>query len=344
MYKIINELTFTDLDKNIWQEELDNFVPQKIFDIHTHIYRWAFNLDPKKETGPYSYQGEYFKEVTMDLAKKIDNIMMPGRTVERLSFPFPYNYPCDFNSSNAYLANEVLTSKGSHGLILVNPKMTEKEIYKTLKYSNAIGFKPYRVYSITGDPINARITDFMPENQINIANKYGLIIMMHLSKKDGIADSENIKDLVFLSSKYPKAKWILAHCARSYSAWAIEKSAKKLKNIDNIWFDCSTVCESDALDALYTGIGVEKIMYGSDDMISPMRGKYIAFGKAWSLLTPSNHSMKLNHCDERMTFIRYEQLRAMKRGAKQIGLNLQQRKSLFYSTAKYLVDSIKYQL
>ena len=39
----------TDLDHRIWHEELDEFVPPRVFDVHTHIYRWAFNLDPNKE-------------------------------------------------------------------------------------------------------------------------------------------------------------------------------------------------------------------------------------------------------------------------------------------------------
>jgi glutamate-1-semialdehyde 2,1-aminomutase len=336
----IPDLKITDLDKQIWEEELASFVPKKIYDIHTHIYQWKFNLDNKKELGPYQYQGKYFPEVSMEAANLVDKIMMPARKVSRLSFPFPYNYPCDFDSSNNYLASEVLKNTGSFGLILINPNMKGNEIEKTIIKSNAIGFKPYRVYSKTGDSVNARITDFMPEHQIKIAEKYGLIIMMHLSKKDAIADNENISDMVRLSGKYPNVKWILAHCARSYSAWAIEKAAKKLRSLPNVWYDCSTVCESDALDALYTGVGVDKIMYGSDDMIGPMRGKYIAFGKAWTALTPSNHSLKLTHCDDRMTFIRYEQLRAMKRGARQIGLNTKQKKALFHDTAYNLVNSV----
>jgi len=113
--------------------------------------------------------------------------------------------------------------------------------------------------------------------------------------------------------------------------------------LKNIWYDCSTVCESDALDALYTGAGVDRVMYGSDDMIGPMRGKYISFGMAWSNINEHNHFLKLDHCDDRMTFIRYEQLRAMKRGARQIGLSETQRKSLFYDTAKNLVNSVNKQ-
>jgi len=181
----------------------------------------------------------------------------------------------------------------------------------------------------------------MSEEHIKIADEKNLIIMMHLSKKFGVADNENINDLIFLSEKYPNVKWILAHCARSYSAWGIEKAAKKLRDLKNIWYDCSTVCESDALDALYTGVGVDRVMYGSDDMIGPMRGKYISFGMAWSNINEDNHSLKLDHCDSRMTFIRYEQLRAMKKGARQIGLSEKQKNALFYNTAKNLVNSVK---
>jgi len=42
-----------------------------------------------------------------------------------------------------------------------------------------------------------------------------------------------------------------------------------------------------------------------------------------------------------MTFIRYEQLRAMKRGARQIGLSTAQREALFYGTARTLLDSCR---
>ncbi len=67
----------------------------------------------------------------------------------------------------------------------------------------------------------------------------------------------------------------------------------------------------------------------------------VSFGMAWSNINANNHSLKLDHCDSRMTFIRYEQLRAMKRGARQIGLSQKQREALFYNTAKNLVKIVK---
>jgi glutamate-1-semialdehyde 2,1-aminomutase len=261
--------------------------------------------------------------------------------MERLAFPFPFPHPCDFEASNTYVAAETRKGGNSHGLMLVHPGMSADHVEATIRRERLIGFKPYRFYAATGDAVQCRIPDFMPEHQIAVADRLGLVIMMHISRRDAIGDPENIEDLKRLSDKYPNAKWILAHCARSYSPWAIERAASQIRGLPNVWYDTSTVCDSDALDALYTGVGVDRVMYGSDDMIGPMRGKYITFGRAWAYLSPTNHAMSLAHCDPRMTYVRYEQLRAMKRGARQIGLSTAQREALFYGTARALVDSVK---
>ena len=94
--------------------------------------------------------------------------------------------------------------------------LSEEEIIKTLQSSQAIGFKPYRTYSKTGDITNCRITDFMSEKHLKIADKKNLIVMMHLSKKYGVADDENISDLIFLSEKYPNVKCTFLALGQSY--------------------------------------------------------------------------------------------------------------------------------
>ena len=61
------------------------------------------------------------------------------------------------------------------------------------------------------------MTEFMPEHQIEVAHRRGLLIMMHVSKRDAIADPDNVADLLRLCEQYPDAKWVLAHCAREIS-------------------------------------------------------------------------------------------------------------------------------
>lgn len=341
--KMTSCMTLNDVDRRIWREELDAFVPAKVFDVHTHVYRWAFNLDPQKETGPYKkFAGEEYAEATWELANAVDAALMPGRDVHRLSFPFPFSPECDFARSNAFVAEQTSRDPQSGALMLVTPQMTATEVEAEVNKHRFLGFKPYRFYSSTGDAVNCRICDFMPEHLIEVAHRRGLIIMMHLSQKDAIADPHNIADLVRLCEKYPNARWILAHCARSYSTWAIEKAAPSIRGLPNVWYDTSSVCESDAIDALITAVGPEPVMYGSDDIpVGVMRGKYISFGFAWAYLSEKNHTLNLSHCEPQMTFTRYEQLRAMYRACRRLDLSRAQIDAMFYDTAAALVASAR---
>jgi predicted TIM-barrel fold metal-dependent hydrolase len=336
-------LSLHDVDRRIWEEELAGFVPEKVFDVHTHVYRWAFNLDPHKETGPYkAFAGEDYAEATWELANAVDAALMPGREVHRLSFPFPFSPQCDFAASNEFIAEQTRVDPQSGALMLVRPGMTADDVEAEVERRGFLGFKPYRFYSSTGDAVNCRICDFMPEHLIELAHRRGLIIMMHLSKRDAIADADNIADLLRLCETYPNARWILAHCARSYSSWAIEKAAPSIRGLPNVWYDTSSVCESDAIDALISTVGVERVMYGSDDIpVGVMRGKYISFGFAWADLSEKNHSLNLSHCEPRMTFTRYEQLRAMLRACRRLGLSRAQVGAMFHDTAAELTAAAR---
>lgn len=337
--------TPTTLDQRIWAEELADLVPERVFDIHVHLHRWASFRDPAKAENPLARGiGAYFPDVGWQVAEAVDAALMPGRRVDRLAFAYPYPHPHDFNAANAHVAAEVAGHTPSGGLLMVHPAMRPHEIEQEVLRHGFLGLKPYLIYATNGAPADARITDFLPEAQIAIADRHGLLIMMHLSKRDAIADPENIADLLRLSARYPRAKWVLAHCARSYSGWAIEAAASRLRGLPNIWYDTSTVCEADAIDALFHAVGPDRVMYGSDDMIGPLRGKYVTFGRAWSYLGESNHSLALGHCDARMTFIRYEMLRAIRRAAARAGLDATARRALFHDTARGLVDGVRARL
>ena len=51
----------------------------------------------------------------------------------------------------------------------------------------------------------------------------------------------------------------------------------------------------------------------------------------------TNHSVNLSHCDGRMTFTRYEQLRAMKRASEAVGLSRSDVEAMFSGNAEQLI-------
>ena len=333
----------TDLDRQIWREELGSFVPHRVFDAHTHVYQWASNTDPDKENSTYRrFLGDRFCDAPWDLLDACDRLLMPGREVHRLAFPFPFMESCDFEASNRFIAAQVQRDPASAALMLVHPDMSAADLEEQIERHGFLGFKAYRFYSSTGDAVDCRITDFLPEHQIAVADRRGLLIMMHLAKRGAIADPENLADLERLCERYPNARWILAHCARGYSSWPIQQAAPVLRRLPNVWYDVSSVCESDAVTTLLETVGPERVMYGSDDVpVGVLRGKYITFGRAWAYLSETNHSLDLSHCRPEMTFTRYEQLRAMSRAARNLSLTEQEVEAIFCDTATGLVSSVR---
>jgi len=335
-------IELTDLDRRIWEEELEGFVPRRVFDAHSHVYRWAHNLDPAKESGPHAVTGGAFPEADWALLDEADRLLMPGREVHRLVFGFPFSMPCDFEASNRFTADQARRDPASAALMLVHPAMSEQDLEAEVAKHGFLGFKPYRFYSVTGDAVECRITDFLPEHQVRVADRLGLLVMLHLAKRDCAADAENLADLERLTAEYPRVKWVLAHCARSYFAAVIARAGPRLARLGSVWYDTSSVCESDAIRALMDCVGPERVMYGSDDIpVGVLRGKYITFGRAWAYLSQQNHSLNLTHCDPRMTFTRYEQLRAMRQAARGLGLSAAQIEDLFCNTAERLVSSVR---
>jgi glutamate-1-semialdehyde 2,1-aminomutase len=336
-------IALNDVDRRIWDEELDGYVPQDVFDVHTHLYHWEHFRDPNRDASPYRpLLGETWPEASRSLADTVDGILMPGRRVHRLAFPFPFPRHCDFDAANAFVAEELRDDPRSAGLLLVHPSMTADAVEEQVLSYRFLGFKPYRFYSTSGDAVECDITDFMPAHQLEIANRHGLIVMMHLARKEAIADPRNQRELISLSERFPNVRWILAHCARGYSDWAINGAAPVLRELPNAWYDTSSVCESDAILALLRTVGPERVMYGSDDIpVGVLRGKYVTFGYAWAYLGEHNHSLDLSHCEGRMTFTRYEQLRAMRRAADALGLSEAHHRMMFHDTAVGLIDSVR---
>ena len=323
----------------MWNDELDAFVPKRLYDMHGHLTRYELDLDPNKAEKPlYNLPGgDFARYGSMELLNAAEKLLYPGRDVSHMLAPSPH-LKADFDGSNRFISDEAAKKPGTTAQMVVHPKMTAEEVEHAVRRHKFIGFKPYRHYSITGDAVEPRITDFMPEHQIEVANRYGLIIRMHISKSRAIADPENLEDLERLTEKYPRVRWMMAHCARSYSDWPLLEAAPRLKKIPNLWFETSSVCESDAFAALLSIVDPAKVCYGSDDFtVGITRGKYVAWGYCWSQLDTSNQTLRTTHCFGGFTFVRYEMLRALKRAVRYVSLSPQQIEDLFYNNAARLV-------
>ena len=310
----------TDFDREIWAEELENFVPHKVFDAHTHL--WNNRFAPKTEPPTTAVEANF--DSLSSWSKKV----FPNRELGFLLLGHPVQ-GLDTDGFHHFMAEEIAKSPHKLGSTIVTPEISPEKLDQIIRQYKFCGLKPYRLYA--ADPANCRITDYFPEEQIEVANAHKLCITMHMAKFDGIADPENLADFEYLTRRYPNVKWILAHCARAFNPFTLEKNVFKLRNIPNIWYDLSAVCDARSFYLLFKHENLSRLMFGTDNICAGgVHAKYITWGKGWQYFM----GMDVPHCRQDATLVCYENLRAIKQAADMADLNNQDIEDIFYYNAK----------
>lgn len=331
------QLNWEKIDRDIWEGELNEFIPDKIFDFHCHIF------DLKHFRQPYPAEPKILKRYSKVKLMDFQNgnkVFFPGRETRYLITGWPH-HQSDLNKQNEFVFNEIKKSseKEVYGLLLITPEMETKYLIRKIEKENFAGFKPYKCFS-RSLPENSRIKDFFTEEQMEIANQYRLIVTLHLSMKKGIADPVNLDDMEFLSSRYPNITWNLAHCGRSFIPENLEKVLPVLKGWDkkNIYYDISAVTNSEVFYLLLSELGAKKVLFGSDNPIGFLRGKCIGLGYDWAFITEDKFSLKESFGKVSPTFLLYEELRALKRASQRAGLLKKEIEKMFYGNAENLLE------
>jgi glutamate-1-semialdehyde 2,1-aminomutase len=297
-------------DQQIWDEELQDFVPKRVFDAHIHLFNRQ-HLSEEARANPHSWS-----DAGLATIQQWAERLYPGRETHFLVLGTP-TIGMDINAHNDWCIEQVRQDPQSRMNRLVTPSCRVQNIEKDIRQHGFVGLKPYRLYSVTGDIAQCRIHEFLPHEQLELANEMGLWVTMHLSRFHGCADEFNLSDLhEFTSRRYPKIKWILAHCARSFTYWPIRKAIERLRDMPNIWYDVSAVTDVRPLITLFTRENPRRLLYGSDGVDATyFHGQYAAMGRAWQYVDIDRFNLQFPHCDGRPILAIYEQLLAMKHAA-----------------------------
>ncbi len=247
-------LDYSALDREIWDEELENFVPIKIFDAHTHLWNKAFSKDANPPNDWENYNTG-LKEL-----QDISSLFYPGRKIHFLSFPSPVRNT-DHKGVSEWAAEELAQDKDSRGAMLLSPEISAADIESFIsRHANCVALKPY--FSMV-DKKMPSITEYFPEEQMEVANAWKMPVIIHLP---GVAENL-LAELEYYSSKYPEIKWIMAHCAASFEAGLIDRAIKVLADIPNIFYDSALIYDTETLKSLFVHENRKRIIFGSDNAL-----------------------------------------------------------------------------
>ena len=329
--KYVTQLNEKDL--KLGREALQGFLPEEVFDIHTHPYNprnfapgaWSF-LDGVGQLG--------CKEHREALQR-----YMPVKTIHGLYFAMP-NRTLDRPAENEWVAQEVEKNGTSlsRALLVVSPSDDRSKIAAQLDGGRFCGLKVYHWYSGRPDTMHAEIEEFAPEWMWEMLHERQGVLLLHMVRQGAISDRHNQETIQRLCRAYPNMRLILAHVARSFNYRNAREGLHMLADLDNVVVDTSAVTESETMRAALEILGPKKVLWGSDFAVSEIRGRCVSTGDAFFWLSPevvaSGHQAPTS---TEMTLVGIESLLCLREACEDSGLNAGELKDIFLNNALRLL-------
>ena len=327
-------LQLTDHDCHIYETEIRRYLPDRLFDAHCHLILNQFHPQ-LAETMPLALEPG-LGNIDLSELQEWWRALFPEIQVAGMVMGFPTS-DADVVGENQHVANSVAIT-GYPFAMMVRPETPAAELEAAVNELKPAVLKPYLSFVRDKDPAMASITDLITEEQIAVADRHGLAIMLHVSKPQGMADSNNLDTIARLIRDYPKCRFILAHCGRCFISPNMEAALECLPVAENLWLDTSAVCDVGVFMALLSRYDRSRILFGTDLVTAAgFRGSYVRLGLSWHACTAEMVARKGGMADM-TTFAAYENLCALCFALRYAGVEEEERHGIFFQNACELFE------
>ena len=310
----------SEYDKHVYEEKLKDFLPDSFIDAHTHVYPASVMKNREPDYWPDRVA---FENPIEDLKQTYAD-MFPDKKVTPVIFGNPKG---DIAEGNEY-CSRVSKREKLPALYLTHYNMSGEELERNVINGGFMGLKPYFCNARIGaDPADADIFDFLPHEHLKIADKYGWVIMLHVSKRARLRDKSNVRQLMEIEQKYPNVKLIVAHVGRAYCEEDLGDAFDTLKKSEKMLFDFTANTLSAAMERCVEAVGVKRLMFGSDLPITKMKMYRVTENGNYVNVVPSglygdlSNASHMRETDEKnVTNFMYEELLALKKCATDLSL------------------------
>jgi predicted TIM-barrel fold metal-dependent hydrolase len=343
-------LEIKDVDRRFYREKLEGFLPDRIIDIHTHVWRKAFRKAAptgRAVTWPLRVADQ---DPVEDLVETYD-LLFPGKAVKPLMFSFVESHADDLASANAYVSRAA-REHGFAALVFAAPQWSAPRLEREIRDGGFLGAKVYLTLAPVEIPADEiRIFDFLPHAQLEVLNEHGWIVMLHIPRSGRLRDPVNLADMLEIERRYPNAPVIVAHVGRAYCPEDVGNAFAVLKDTERLLFDISANTNATVFEPLIRTVGPRRILFGSDLPITRMRMRRICENGHYVNLVPQGlygevaddrHMREVaGEAVEALSFFLYEEIDAFRRAAGAAGLTPADVRDVFHDNALRLFESAR---
>lgn len=340
--------SYTDVDRAFWHEYLEDWLPRRIFDAHTHVDDPRFRIVEMSEQKRRQYWiNEVMEPIAAADAARCQSVVLPGREYSCLCFG-SVSLDFDIEGENADLQVECMR-RGWYRLAVLLPQWSAERVERELAQPRVIGAKVY--YGLIGnDPatrdkyLEASIFDFLPHHQLEVLDQRRVWVTLHVPKADRLGHPANIAEIKDIRRRYPHIVLVIAHLGRNYTMSHAEQSLPQLADDEGLRFDLSAVMNPEVIHFALRTLGAERLIYGSDNPIFYMRGRQQRSGTSYTNRTSYpfhfNRDREPPEVEAGYTLYMYEALYAIQQACMSAGIDRREVEAIFEGNARRLIDVI----
>jgi len=340
-----------DVDKKFYNERLRDFLPEKIIDIHTHVWLDRMVTHTTDELAKVvSWPSKIAKDNSIEDLLETYELLFPDKSVS----PMTFSNVIDKNSMdkmNAYVA-QCAETYNLPSLAFTQPDWDAEKFETIVTQGGFLGAKVYLTFSANCIPTNEiRIFDFLPHHQLDVLNRHNWIVMLHIPRDKRLRDPLNLAQMLEIENRYPNIKLIIAHVGRAYCPEDIGNAFEVLADTKNMMFDFSANTNTEVFEKLIKAVGPKRIMFGSDMPITRMRmrricenGHYINVvpkGLYGDISADKNMREVVGKEAEHLSFFIYEEIDAFRRASERTKLSRVDIEDVFYNNAQEIINPNK---
>jgi len=337
---------YTDVDRAFWQEHLEDWVPRRIVDAHTHVCEPRFRRVPVTEAKRRQYWvNEVNEPIGAEDAARCYATVLPGREFSCIAFGHP-SLDYDLAGANAALQT-ACEERDWYRLAVIGPDWPLEQVARELDQPRTLGVKVYYALIPGQDPdsrdkhLEASIFDFVTHAQFRLLNERRAMLMLHVPRADRLGHTDNIREIREIRDRYSDVPLVIAHLGRSYTLPHARESLPQLADDGGLWFDNSAVLNPAVHRFALETLGPQRILYGTDNPVFYMRGRRRWEGRRY--ITHTNYPFHFNtnreppEIEARYTLTMYEALRAIRQACEETGLSRDAVEAIFHANAERLI-------
>lgn len=335
------------VDHAFYEERLRSFLPDRLVDVHAHVWRGALTTAPAETSARVaSWPSRVARDNPMEDLFSTYQLLLPGKEVTPVIFGNVLA-PQDLPAANDYI-RECAAAHRVPALLFAAPQWSAGELEERIL---AGGFAGVKVYLSLADPYiparEIRIFDFLPPQHLEVLDRLGRIAMLHIPRDGRLRDPVNLAQMLLIEQRYPNVKLIIAHVGRAYCPEDVGRAFEVLANTQRMCFDISANTNAAVFAECIRAVGPQRILFGTDLPIVRMRMRRVCEAGTYVNLVPKGlygdvsgdpHLREVEGDEaERLTLFLYEELDALRRAAHETGLTRADIEDVFFRNAARLL-------